>query len=150
MKTGRPYTAPAHCDIFGYLRTLPRGAELSEIVKRVGYSEHRSMIALREMHSLGIIHIRGWRKCARGGYPAKRWACWPGKDAQMPPLVSRKESRLKWYHGKIARMTNLYGPDVARRMVYSRACGGASKIVIDGKTVFQRQEKAGRPKEIRA
>ena len=68
----------------------------------------------------------------------------------MPPPVSREESRLKWYHGKIARMTNLYGPEIARRMVYSKACGGASKIVVDGKTVYQRQEKAGRPKEIRA
>ncbi len=146
MKTGRPLRWPSHCDIFGYLRDQNRPIELSELVKRVGYSEHCTMRAVRELHSLGVIHIHSWRQANGGGYPAKRWKCWPGKDAKQPALIPKRISRLKWYHGKIKRMTALYGEEIARKMVYSRTCYGADKIVIDGKTVFERQQQCGRPR----
>jgi hypothetical protein len=146
MKTlGAPSRWPSHCDIFGYLRTQTKPVELSEIIRRVGYSKHCSMRAVRELHALGVIHIAAWKPADGGGFPAKLWKCWPGNDAQKPALVAKRTSRLKWYHGKIKRMTDLYGREVARKMVYSKACGGSDKIVIDGKTVFERQSKGGRP-----
>jgi hypothetical protein len=145
MRTGAPARWPSHCDIFGYLRDQKRAIGLPELVKRVGYSYDRSMIVLRELHALGIIHIHSWVPADGGGYPAKMWKCWPGKDAKKPALVPKRTSRLRWYHGKIKRMSELYGEEVARKMVYSKTCYGADQIVVDGKTVFRRQPKGGRP-----
>ncbi len=150
MRTGAPARWPSHCDIFGYLRDQNRPIELKEIIARVGYSEHCTMRALRDLHDLGIIHIHSWKPADGGGYPAKLWKCWPGNDAKQPELVPKRTSRMKWYRNKIEKMTNLYGSKVARKMVYSKACGGVDKIVIDGKTVYERQAKGGRPRRAAA
>jgi hypothetical protein len=145
MKTGAPSRWPSHCDIFGYLRDQARPIELKEIIARVGYSERCSMRAINDLHKLGIIHIHAWRPAVGGGYPAKLWKCWPGKDAEKPPRVTQKQARLAWYHRKINEMTEKYGRKIARKMVYSKTCGGADKIVIDGKTVYARRDRPGRP-----
>lgn len=150
IKKGAPSRWPSHCDIFGFLRDEKRAIGIAEIVSRVGYSLHCTMRAINDLHKLGVIHIHSWKPANGGGFPSKRWKCWPGKDAKQPALIPRRTSRLKWYHGKIKRMTELYGEEVARKMVYSRNCYGADKIVIDGKTIFERQDKPGRPVRVKA
>lgn len=142
---GAPSRWPSHCDIFGYLREQNRAIGLDELVKRVGYSEHCTQRAVRELHALGIIHIAKWRPAEGGGFPAKLWKCWPRKDAEKPPLASKKQSRLKWYRKTVKTMTDLYGHSVARKVLTSRKYGGADKIVIDGKTIYERQPRSGRP-----
>lgn len=138
MKTGRPISYGTECAAYAYLRDHGP-SESTHIADGIFRTWKTTCAALNILHECGLIHIKTWRPVTTGGgFPAKVWAFGYGEDAQRPKARDAKEIRRNCWHKRKADVTQKYGIEVARKIFKSRNQGGADRIVIDGRTVYQR------------
>lgn len=94
---------------------------------------------LRQMARAGAIHLSAYLPTTGiGGMHTKLYSLGPGRAAKRPAPRGKKVLYQEWRARKIAK----YGPDIAGTMLRSRNNGGAERIVIDGRTVYQRRPAA--------
>lgn len=102
-------------------------------------SEHVARVHLSAMHKAGQIHIHAWlRATGVGGNFSQVWALGRGPDARRPTATSKAQNYRAWRQRTIAR----YGPEIASRIFLSRRNGGADRIVVDGRVVYERGRRA--------
>lgn len=138
MRTGRPMTCGSECAVFRYLRDHGP-AESTVIADAIHRAWKPTLAALNTLHACGLIHVAAWRPVTvGGGWPAKVWAFGYGEDAPRPPARDAKAIRRESWHRRRAHLAEQYGDEVARKIYRSRNNGGADRIVIDGRTVYER------------
>jgi hypothetical protein len=84
----------------------------------------------------GLVYIAAWDRYGDGqsGNMAPRYAIGNQADAPKPKRVSNKVAQ----RNRAQRLREAYGSHIAWRMMESRHSGGADRIVIDGKTIYER------------
>lgn len=98
-------------------------------------SEHVARGHLSAMHKAARIRIHAWlRATGVGGNYSIVWALGAAPDAPRPTATSKAQNYRAWRLRTIAR----YGPEIASRMFRSRRNGGADRIVLDGRVVYER------------
>lgn len=98
-------------------------------------SDHVARQHLSAMYRAEQIHLHAWlRATGVGGNYSKVWAIGAGADAPRPTATSKAQNYRAWRHRTIAR----WGAEIANRMFLSRRNGGADRIVVDGRVVYER------------
>ncbi len=84
----------------------------------------------------GMLHIGGWVRPASGNGPyAPVYAIGPGKDKPKPrPLTGSEKSKRR----RNALLEKFGDQKTVNRICKSRNNGGASRVVIDGVTLYER------------
>jgi hypothetical protein len=112
----------------------PDPLTISGVAEAVGIHIAVSGSYLRIMRSNGLVHIARWER--RGAHPpCVVYAAGPGIDAKKP----RKRTTLEASRHRRRVLIERFGPERARDIMTSRAEGGVSRIVEDGKVVWERQ-----------
>ena len=93
---------------------------------------------VRQLLAAGVIHLRGFAPTdGVGGMPGEVLRLGPGRAATLK-RKSKSETYRAWRQRKIEK----FGYEVAQRMFRARSAGGADVIVLDGRVVYRRAEKA--------
>lgn len=112
-------------------------AEACFVVRR------HAQYSCNQLQDLGLAHIGGWRRQfgegARNRKPIAIWHFGYGKTAQRVLDESSKQARDR----RVRRLERHYGPEIARRILNSRRNGGADRIAVDGRVVYQRGKPRG-------
>lgn len=98
--------------------------------------ENSARTLITQMHRAGVIHLRAYLPAVGvGGMHTLIYRLGPGRDAKRPKRRGKKELYQEWRARKVAR----FGREIAATMLRSRSYGGAERVVIDGRTVYQRR-----------
>ena len=140
---GRPVSMTSHCRIWRVMRDLARPAEAEELSALACVSRSRASAYLNELRDCGLVHISGWRPAdpATGGYPAKLWVFGFGVDKPKPERQSREKHNARqraYWRKRKKEIISAHSVEVWRRISKSRNLGGMDRIVIDGRTIYQR------------
>jgi hypothetical protein len=125
------------------MRDHPHEHDVDSMVKRVGYTKAHTLRVLKDLRACGLVHVSSWRRQPDGqrGYPAKLWRFGHGVDAPMPKAKDMARSVRESYHRTRKRSIEQFGIEVTRKIFVSRKRGGIDRLVIDGKTVYERKTR---------
>jgi hypothetical protein len=131
---------PSHCRIYRILASAAKPMLLAEITKLGCCDEHTAGRALNDLRSCGLVHICKWKRKGGdvGGAPLAMWQFGQAIDAPRPAALDLKACKRRHYHKRKDRIIQQFGDEVWNRIRVSRSQGGADKLVVDGKTVYQR------------
>lgn len=126
---GQNGRSPAR-DIAAAIHTVPRNAQ----------------VLLRQLQDDGLVHVAAWRRSTgegqRGRQYLRLWSVGPGPDAPRPLPDDYVTIRRR----RVARVKARFG-DEYRKVLASRAKGGASVLMRDGVVLYRRGKVAGRRHE---
>jgi hypothetical protein len=102
-------------------------------------SDGNARTLIGQMIAARVVHLSAWRTAAGlGGNHTQVYRLGPGREAKRPAARAKKVLYQEWRQRKIEK----YGREAAGAMLRSRSYGGAERIVIDGRTVYQRKAAA--------
>lgn len=114
------------------LQQSPAGLTRTELQTKLAIPDLRTMqTMLKALRRRQLIHIAAWRYESAGSRcPACRvFVYGPGKDAPQPSVLGKEECRRR-YKARIGRKLFNRVTDARKK--------GATRIVIDGVTVWQK------------
>lgn len=107
----------------------------AEVAYGLNLSEEHARLTMSEMRYQRAIHRTGWTKSPKL-VTIPTYSAGDGKDAPRPPKVTRCQSTAN----RKKRLKAKFGDEIAKAIYTSRGEGGAARIVIDGKTVYERRQ----------
>ena len=126
--------------IYNALRELGRGSN-EEISAKAFCGVKHTRKVLMDLRECGLVHIADYRKRdGVGGTRIHIWQFGPGEEHEKVVVKDHIQIRRK----RRRRLVSEYGVEIARRIIASRSKGGADRIVVDGKTVYQRGKPRGK------
>lgn len=100
---------------------------------------------LTAMRLAGRIYKHSYRPNPVCGNPIVIWAAGFREDAAYQPVSKEHHKQVRREHAEWLR--ERYGRAVARKILQGRNSGGADRVVIDGKTIYQRKKIKPRRQE---
>ncbi|WP_144290541.1 hypothetical protein [Chitinilyticum litopenaei] len=129
----RHRTAAKRQKMLALLATHPKGLTLEELAglmhrERAGFDGD-----MQELHAAGLVHISDWRSNAQSGMGRRAavWSAGAGKDKAWQPI---KQTYRR--HSEHMR----YGHALANAVRRARQ-DGASRLIVDGTLIWDRQTK---------
>lgn len=123
--------------ILDHIKKVKR-ATARECAMALGMHETYASRLARNMRKEGLVHVDRW--ILRTGQHIPVYAIGAGKDAPYP----KPKTKLQIQRDRKRRLEAQYGFEIANRIRATRREGGAERIVIDGKTVYQRGQPRGK------
>ena len=115
-------------------------ATTEEIAIACNLSEKHVRKTLSLWRSLGLVHKAGHiRREGIGGTQIIQWARGHAPDAKPLPREDASTIRRR----RLRKLKTLYDTTIANKILRSRRQGGPSKIVRDGKTIYERGKPRG-------
>jgi hypothetical protein len=128
--------------VFNYLRDVGPATCL-ELAEHCFVVPRHAQYCVTQLAELGLVHIGGWRRQfgagARFRRPLAVWHFGYGKTACRVVDNSAKSARDR----RVKRLREEFGDEIASRILASRSNGGADRIVVDGRTLYERGKPRG-------
>lgn len=104
------------------------------IHSRLTYSYEYLCKLLREMTRQKRVHIDRYERQIQGGAYSPVYAAGEGLNARKPKAIKPREASSN----RKAKLIDEYGEEIASKIMRSRKQGGADKIVVDGRLIYER------------
>lgn len=134
--------------IYNALKATPR-ATIAELSDRAIACKKHVYRTLQSLHKCGLAHIVDWiPRPDQGGTYQSVWTYGPGEHA--PKKTQQHRDHIAVRNKRVAKLQSVYGIEITRRILNPRRKGGASRIVIDGKTIWERGKRRGAKGTVKA
>lgn len=114
-----------------------KGKSVKEIADEVGSSTTYINFLVKRMLEDKILRVVAYTIPKKGGHHQKIYSSTKGENAQLK-LIGKTESNIITKKRRRAERIEKYGKRIAWKIESARSQGGADRIVIDGKTIYER------------
>lgn len=122
-----------------YMLLLRKGHNTAlKMAMHTGSSTSWARKILRSLHTQGFAHISGWDRDGSRP-PVAIYAPGRGEDTPRPRKRTMREANA----ARKRKLADRYGEGIAKRILTPRKDGGPERIVVDGRTVWQRGKPRG-------